>query len=1035
MGRILTILLAFALCTGLAMAQTVSGSVTDAEGGEPLPGVAVLCGERSAISDIDGFWSIKASPGETLHFSCIGMIPVDVVLGDETRVDVVMKADVQVLGDAMVVAYGTARKETFTGSAEVVRGDRLRDRPSADVTSVLDGQVAGVMATSSSGQPGSGAGLVIRGFGSVNASNSPLIVVDGVAFDGNLNSISTDDIKSISVLKDASAGALYGARGANGVVLITTGRGAAGEKMSVDFSARVGVSSRAIPAYETMDAKQYMEHMYRLSYNDLTYVEGYAPALARSSAADHLSSLILGMDGKYNPYDKDVHALFDANGKVVDGAGLKWDDKWLDEAMADMPVRQEYRFGVSGSSERATYNASLSWLNEEGTLATTGFTRYTLRVGADFKPKEWMNFSADVNYANTDSQFLGADGSTNSNVWYSAMMMAPIYPVYERDEYGSYVVEGGSRVFDYGMSRPAGAQNNRNCIATLYDDDYYTISDDLSLRTRLALHHGGFELSTSFGADNVNDYRTTKYNPFNGNAAGTGRLRKENSRLLSYTWNQLLMFKKETPMGNFDIMAGHEYYHYNYRYLTGERTGFSFAKFDELALGANITDGNSAADNYGVDSFLSRLNYNWADRYYLSASCRTDASSRFERSRRRGFFWSLGASWRMSEEEFLKDAAWLDNLTAKASYGVQGNDNIGSYYAWQAMYNTYWSNGSHAGAIVESIENVDVSWEKNANLNLGAEFRLFGRLYGTVEWYSRKTSDLLLEYPMPISLGFSGYNSNVGAIRNNGTDITLGADLIAREDMRWNVTLMASTVHNKVLSLTGKGNDDIISGVLLIRPGEEINSFYMSKSAGVDPATGEQLYYAYERDGDGNPLPGSEYVTNDATAAAASKYILGSRLPDMYGSFGTSFSMGAWDFNALLSWSIGGKVYDSVYRSLMEPSFVGQTYHVNALRSWASPGDVTDVPRAGADLATVISDRFLIDASYLSVKSLSIGYNLPETVTGACGLAGARVSLAADNIWTFTHLKGMNPQQSFSGYTSYSYIPSRTVSLGVDIKF
>ncbi len=505
--------------------------------------------------------------------------------------------------------------------------------------------------------------------------------------------------------------------------------------------------------------------------------------------------------------------------------------------------------------------------------------------------------------------------------------------------------------------------------------------------------------------------------------------------MMSYTWNQLLSYKKDFSFGDVDVMAGHEYYHYNYRYLAGQRTGFVFPGYDELSLGSNITGADSMADNYAIESYLFRLNYDYKDRYYFSASGRSDSSSRFKKNHRNGLFWSAGASWRISEEDFLKEYDWIDNITLKASYGVQGNDNIGSYYAWQALYNMAWSNGSHSGAVMESVENGDVTWEKNANLNVGTEFRFLKRFSGTVEWYSRKTSDLLLEYPFAISLGFPGYNANVGSIRNTGFDVTLGADIFTEKDFSWNVTLIASTLRNKVLSLTGSGNDDILNGVFLIRKGEEINSFYMSRSAGVDPATGEQLYYAYRTDADGKMVEGSEYVTNDATAASASKYILGSRIPDVYGSFNTSLNYKSWDFSALLSWSIGGKVYDSVYRNLMEPSFVGQTYHVNALRSWTSPGELTDVPRAGSSLSTVNSDRFLIDASYLSVKSLSLGYAVPSKIVSLAGLGSARVYVAADNVWTFTSLRGMNPQQSFSGETSYSYVPSRTVSLGVDIKF
>ncbi len=1035
------IFVALALCLLTAFAadaQKVYGVITDRTDGSPLPGVAVFVegGTVSAVSTLDGEYEIAAAKGTVLVFSCVGMTTERITVEKSGELNVTMATDIQSLSDAIVVAYGTTKKESFTGSAEVVTDKKIKERSASDVTKLLDGQVSGVMMTSGSGQPGSGASMVIRGFGSINASNSPLIVVDGVPYDGDLNAISSSDIKSVSVLKDASAGALYGARGANGVILITTDNTKTGEdKISVEFGARAGVIARAIPFYETMSAKQYMEHMYSVAYNDLVYVEGYLPADATAKAPATLSKLILGNNDIYNIFDKDVSQLFDENGKIVSDAVQKYDESWMDEAAAPMPLRQEYRFAVRGGGEKSRYLASLSYVDENGTLKTTGFKRYTVRVEADFKPKEWMDFGASVNYAYTKTDFLGAEGSSNSNIWYSAMMMAPIYPVYQRDAEGYPVLENGNKVFDYGSSRPAGAQNNRNCVATLFDDDYYNLSDNFSTRVHFGIHKFGFNLTTNLGVDNVNAYETTNYNIYNGNAAGTGRLLKENSRMMSYTWNQLLTYNKSFGEHSLDAMAGHEFYSYNLRYLMGEKTGFSFPVYDELGLGSTIANSTSAAENYAIDSFLGRVNYNYKDKYYLSASARTDGSSRFKKENRWGFFWSLGASWRISQEPFLASCKWLDNLTLKASYGIQGNDNLGSYYAWQSLYNMYYSNGSYSAGIIGSIENPDVTWEKNGNFNTGIEFKMKQRFSGTIEWYSRKTSDLLLERPMPISLGFPGYNSNIGSIVNSGFDISLSGDVISTKDFGWNLSLIASTLKNKVLKLTGESNDDIISGVYIIKEGEEINSFYMSKSAGVDPTTGEQLYWAYKKDANGNMVEGSEYITNDPTAAASSKYIQGSRIPDVYGSLTSSLRYRNFDLSAMMTYSLGGKIYDSVYMSLMQPSFVGQTYHVNALRSWSGAGDITDVPRANSNLSSQVTDRFLVNASYIAIKSITLGYTFKEKLMKKLGIESARAFLTADSPWLFTHMKGMDPQASFSGSTSYTYTPNKSLTLGVDLKF
>ena len=1039
--RLLLSLIGFCAVTALPMrSQTrqVSGVVTDASTKETLIGATVTVepGGTVVITDLQGNYSIDAPSGSTLTFSCLGMVSKSIVVTDQSVLNVALETDRQLLDEVMVIAYGTTKKESFTGSAEVVKSEKLSDRAVSDVSKALDGQVAGVMVTSGSGQPGSGAEIRVRGFGSINASNSPLLVVDGVPYDGSLNSINSNDIASISVLKDASAGALYGARGANGVVMITTKSGSTDtERMNVSLSLKAGLASRAIPAYDTLDEKEYMEHIWRATYNDLVYTEGYLPDVALRNTASKLAGRFLGTDQKYNCFTLPVESLFDSKGKIVPEASLKYHENWIDQAQRKAALRQEYQFGVDGSSSMGRYYASLGYLDEQGTLKTTEFKRYSVRVGTDLKPKKWFEFGTDLSYSYTDSRYLGSDGTTNTNVWYSAMMMAPIYPVYEKNPDGSDVIDqDGNRVFDYGQSRPAGAQNNRNSVATLFDDEYYSQTGTLSARIKAALNFGPFKLSSTFGADNSNTYESTNFNRESGNAAGSGRLTKENGRMMSYTWNQLLQYNSKFGAHSVDALLGHEFYKYQFRYTVAERTGFPFDEYDELGMGSTLAEAGSQSDNYAIDSFLSRLNYNYLDRYYFSASFRMDASSRFHRDHRWGAFWSLGSSWRISQESFLSQIDWIDNITLKASYGVQGNDNIGSFYAYQSLYSMSYPNGNHSGAVIASVETSDITWEKNGNFNTGVEFRLFDRLWGTFEWYSRKTSDLLLENPMAISLGFPGYYANVGSIRNNGLDLSLSGDLIRKGDLRWNVSWMGSTLSNKVLSLS-KGGEDIVNGVFLIREGLPVNSFYLSKSAGVDPATGDQLYWAYKKDAQGNMVEGSEYITSSTTAASGSKYVFGSRIPDLYGSLSTSLSFKGLDFSLLMTYSLGGEIYDNVYKSLMEPSFIGQSYHKNVLRSWSGAGEYSDVPKALTTLTTLSSDRFLVSASYLALKSVSVGYSFPSKMLRGADIQSLRVFLSADSPLLLTHLRGMNPQADFSGSTSYSYTPNRTFTLGVDLKF
>ena len=1009
-----------------ALAQhNIQGRVSD-NMGESVAGAGVVNTSSGtySITDAEGLYSLRASEGDVLEVSFVGLKTRRVTVGSGSTLDIVMQIDDQMLDEAFVVAYGTSRKSSFTGSAEVVSADDMSERPVTQVTKSIDGKVAGVMATSGSGQPGSGAGIMIRGYGSINASSSPLLVVDGMPFDGDLNSISPSDIESLTILKDASAGALYGARGANGVIMITTKSAKAQEKVRVDFNAKASVMSRAIPKYDTVDAREYMELMYNAIYNDLVYTEGYLPQEAAAKTPSRLASEILGTNAVYNPYDLPVSGLFDTDGRIVPGANLKYDEDWMSSVTAPAPLRQEYQVSVSGKTTSSRYLASIGYLDEDGLLKTTDFQRYNGRLNLESDICSWLTAGLNMSYSHTDTHFLGSDSSSATNVWYSAQLMAPIYPVYKLDA-------TGNKVFDYGDSRPAGAQNNRNCVATLYDDNYYSYSDNFSGRGFLKARLGDFSLTTNLGLDNRHENQTTNFNPFNGNAEGMGRLTKEYQRTNSYTWNQLLSWDRKWGSHHIDAMAGHEFYGMKLFYLNGERTGFPFGGYDELGMGSTVSQAYSTSEEYYIDSWLSRLNYDLADRYYFSASFRLDGSSRFEKSHRWGAFWSIGASWRISKESFMRDISWLDNLTVKASYGVQGNDNIGTYYAWQGLYNMSYANSGFSGAMISSIENPDISWEKNGNMNAGIEFTALKYLTGTLEVFSRKTTDLLLLYPKAPSQGIPGYYANVGSMVNRGIDLTLGWDIIHRSDLVWNVGVIASVLDNKILALTS-GDEPIVSGCYINKKGYPINSFYMSRSAGVDPLTGNQLYWAYEKDSAGEMIPGSEYITSDQQVAANCKYILGSRIPDVYGSFSTALKWKGFSVDMMFGYSLGGRIYDSVYQTMMEPSFVGQVYHRNVLRSWKQQGDTSDVPKVTTTLVTATNDRFLVDASYLSVKNITLGYDFSSIMKNSI-LNRSKAYISLDNMWTFTHLDGMNPQQSFSGSTGFSYVPVRSITIGVEL--
>ena len=375
----------------------------------------------------------------------------------------------------------------------------------------------------------------------------------------------------------------------------------------------------------------------------------------------------------------------------------------------------------------------------------------------------------------------------------------------------------------------------------------------------------------------------------------------------------------------------------------------------------------------------------------------------------------------------------MHNLSVKVSYGEQGNDNLGTFYAWQSLYDLDYANGNNIGAIITSLENQEVSWEKNSNLNAGFEAALFdGRIRIDFEYFYKKTTDMLLEYPMALSTGFSGYYDNVGNMRNTGFELNLGLTPVRTQDFEWNLNFMANRTNNKVLKLTNE-SPEIISGIRVIKEGMPIYTYYMSKSAGVDPKTGAQLYWAYNKDENGNIV--NEYITDSKTKANECKYYMGSRIPKLYGSIGTDLTWKGLSLSILTTYSIGGKIYDGLYESGMDLWYMSSTWHKNELRRWQKPGDITDVPRVEISNSPAANDRFLIDASYFSIKNITLAYSLPKAWMAKLGIQGIKVFGSADNVALFTHLNGMDPQYNFTGGTNYDYSPNKTYTIGVEVNF
>ena len=1042
-------LLLIAICAislGMSAQQVVRGQVTDPNG-EPLIGATVqpVGGGNGAATDVNGEFSLNLPYNvKTLKVSYVGYKTQELPV--QPNMAITMSDNGTALDEVMVVAYGTAKKTSYTGSAEAVTNKKLELRPVTDATKALEGNVAGLQVTSASGQPGSSPSIQIRGYGSINASSQPLYVVDGAPFDGSLSSISPSDIESMTVLKDASAAALYGARGANGVVMITTKKGVEG-RSNIMWRSTFGWSSRATKRYDHVNQKEYVQLVYEALRNE-AIDNGNSWADAEAIARNGLSGRLGGE--QYNPFKNYTwDKLIDpATGQVRADAQSAWDEDWYDSVIRKNAFRHEHQLQVTGGSDHAQYMMSLGYLNEDGILKTTNYERYTGRANVTSQITDWLGANINISLAHAMSNFSDYDGSSTSNPWYTAQFINPLFPVYLKDASGKTMYDGdGNVMYDWGEptangTRP-GSLNDFSQLGMLVLDKAINKRDVAGLRTGIILgsdqaKYGwrqGIKFAVNFSLDYLNQNNTRYMNSQHGNQANAGGLlEKYNRRTQSYTFNQLLTWDRTFGEHTIGLLAGHEWYAFEFAYLLAGKTNLVDGIY-ELRPATTLLEADSYSDKYRIDSWLGRVNYNYGGRYFLSGSLRQDKSSRFHPKYNKGTFWSVGANWRVSGEKFMENVGWVNNLSVKASYGEQGNDMLDTYYAWQSLYDLSYSNATNLGAMIVSLENQMVSWEKSRNFNAGFDAILFNhRLQLNVEFYNRLTKDLLLNRPMAPSTGFTGYMDNVGDMRNRGVEASLRITPVRTADFEWNITAMATHNRNKVIKLT-KEAPVLTYGVRVIEEGLPIYTYYIAKSAGVDPSTGKALYWAYDKDDDGKMIEGSDYITDDYSVAANCKYHQGSRQADIFGSLGTDFTWKGLTLSVLTTYSLGGKVYDGLYNSDMDLWYLSSTWNKNMLRRWQKPGDVTDVPRVEIAGTILQSDRFLIDASYFAIKNITLAYALPMSWISKLGMTGARIFGSVDNLALFTHLNGMDPQYDFSGGTDYGYSPNRTYTVGIELNF
>lgn len=1040
-------------CMSAAYGQNmqVNGTVISAEDNLPIIGATVLVKGTSVgtVTDIDGNFTISVpADHKILQFSYVGMATKEETAKPVMRI--VLESASLDLDEVIVVAYGTAKKSSFTGSASSVNARDLDLRPINSVTQALQGAAAGVQVNSSNGQPGDSPEVRIRGFGTINASATPLYVVDGAIYDGSIADINTADIENMTILKDAASTSLYGSSAGNGVILITTKRGNS-DKPSITFNITQGFTKRGIKEYDRVNIWEYYPLMWEQMRNE------YASTGKTPAEANQLASAGIFEELYYNPFrgianDQIVLPDGSLNPNATD---LLWGDDldWISH-MQRTGYRGEYNVNYSAKTEKSDMYVSLGYLDDNGYVIKSDFQRYSGRANVNIAPVRWMKTGLNLSATRSKSSVINTKNNSLAyvNPFYFTRMMGPIYPVYEHNRTnGDYILDSnGNRIYDYMNQRGSAASSGRHVIAeTLWNDNQYS-RDGINGRTYLdIIPYDGIKLTVNASLENSNE-NTTRYNNKQvGDGQGAGRLTKTNKRRSTYTFNQLIAYNKTFGYHGIDALLGHENYSYTYEYTSGLRQNEAQAGLLAFENFTEISDLSSYTNTYKKEGYFLRLNYDYNDRYYGSFSFRHDGSSRFTKENRWGNFWSLGASWRIDHEAFMESTrSWLNSLKIRGSYGQTGNDaSITSdpasdydstidFYPAMTLYELGYANGTQAGLVFYRFGNPDLKWETQVSYDVGVEFSLFDRLSGTIEYFGKQSKDLLFEVPTPPSSGVKKIWRNIGKVANTGVEIEMNAVLFKNQDWTWNLGFNLTYVDNKIKKLPN--DQDIINETKKLQVGKSIYQYWLKEYKGVNPDNGSAVYRFDSENQDWDP--NTCYVANGdslTTNQALAKYhFAGSAIPKVYGGINTSVKYKGLELSAVFTYQAGGKAYDSSYRSLMSVNQYGQAMHKDILKRWQQPGDITDVPRLDSGEATnfnVQSDRWLVSSNSFAIKTLALSYSLPRGFTNRFGVQNARVSFSGENLYMSSKLKGMNPWQSFDGISDNQYLPTRTFTFGLNV--
>ena len=1011
-----------------AQTKLIRGVVLSAENKQPLEGATIVVNksEHPVVTNAQGRFEVALSQDKaTLTISFVGRESYETeVKAGEPELTILLKASNTTLEEVVAVAYTTVKRSGYPGAVTSISSDKVNNRLTPNITNSLQGLAPGIQTTSANGQPGNSSAIRIRGVGSINASSAPLFVVDGAPYDGDINALDPADIAAISILKDATAANLYGSRAANGVIIITTKQGKKGDA-TINATLNQGWSSRAVKDYDKLGTDQYFE-LYWEALRNKAIANGQTDAQAAATASSSLVSN-LGI----NPYGTAYPEPVGHDGKLVAGAKPLWNDDW-EKGMHRNAKYTQAQLSFAGGSDKSTYYVGGGYTNNEGAFIESGFKRYNFRSNLTLQAKPWLKVGLNLNGASTSQDYPTSSDSKQANVVLFGRTIPGFYPIYQRNPDGSYKLDNNGQLqFDYGAYRPNAALPKYNLIGSMPLNKSRNTNENVSARTYLeAAITKALKVKTSFNLDYTNSNSLYYTNPLLGeDAAIGGTIQKSSSRFLAYTWNNIATYDVDIASAHhINLLAGQEYYYLSSTGLSGNRQNFALPYLYEPVAASQLMDFTGTSDNYTKLSFFGQGQYNYLGKYFFTASVRRDGSSRFSPDSRWGTFWSTGASWRISEEEFLKSVNWLSALTIKTSYGASGNDNLsatnGGYYAYLALYSIE-NNQGNGGVIPSRLPTPGLKWESNLNFNTGVDFGfLKNRIYGSFNYYRRTSKDLLYSKPLAGSTGFTAISANIGQLRNTGVELELNVVPVSTRDWRWQLGVNVAHNKNEITSLPQK---EIISGTKKLMVGTSVYDFFLRQWAGVDPATGNPLWYRTTADGK---------KETTSTYAQGTQYYAGSALPDVTGGITSSLNYKQVELSFVFAYSLGGKVLDADYISLMTGAVnPGRNWSPELLSRWTPDHTNTNVPRFTTDDLgfSSTSTRFLYDATYARLKQVSLGYNLPVNLLGRIGFKSAKVYGLAENLLTFYGHQGMDPEQAVDGTTYYQYPQMKTISVGLQI--